>query len=148
MGVAAAVVIAAGVSLVLDWRSSRQEIADLRDRLTELAPSVRQARELTDRASFARGWYDRRPAFLDCLREVTLAFPQEGKVWATNVTVREDMRVVLSGKSEGTRAVLDLLDSLKSSPRLVEVKQLYIRRAGTNTQEVSFAISLRFAGAK
>ena len=145
---AALVVVAAGISLLLDWRSSQREIADLQDRLSGLNPSVRQARELIDKASFARGWYDQRPKFLDCLREVTLSFPQEGRIWATNLAVREDMRVVLSGKSVGEATVLDLLDRLKSDPRLAEVKPLDIRQVGANSKEVSFDISFTFTGAK
>jgi len=144
VAVAAFVMLAAGVSLFLDWRSSQREIAQLQDRLADLGPSVQQARELSDKAVFARGWYDRRPRFLDCLREATLAFPEEGRIWTTSLVVREDMRMVLSGKSLGEETVLNLLDRLKSNPALAEVKPLYIRKVAASSQEVSFAISFRF----
>jgi hypothetical protein len=144
---AAVVVIGAVISLLLDWRSDQREIADLKDRLGGLSASVQQARELTNMASFARGWYDRRPKFLNCLREVTLAFPEEGRIWTTSLVVREDMRMVLSGRSIGEETVLNLLDSLKSDPKLAEVKPLYIRKVGANSQEVSFAISFSYPGA-
>ncbi len=144
IAVAAIVMLAVGVSLFLDWRSSQQEIDQLRSRLADLGPSVQQAKELADKASLARGWFDRRPRFLDCLRETTLAFPEEGRIWATSLVVREDMRMVLSGKSLGEETVLNLLDRLKSNPALAEVKPLYIRKVAASSQEVSFAISFRF----
>jgi len=146
--VAAAVVVAALVSLLLDWRSSQQQIADMQARLSGLDPSVRRAKNLIDKASFARGWYDRRLPMLDCLRAVTLAFPEEGRIWATSLAVREDMTVSLSGKASGKGAVLDLLDRLNASPALTEIKLQYTRQSGTNTQEVSFAINIHFAGAE
>ena len=144
---AAGVVLVAGLVLVLDWRKSRQDVVFLEGRLNGMQESVAAAQQVLDRASFARGWYDRRPRFLDGLRHLTLAFPVEGKIWATNLAVRDDTRVSLSGKAVDERAVLEVLDRLKGNPAFADVQPVYIRQAGGTAREVSFAVNLRFVGA-
>ncbi|MFH1731060.1 MAG: hypothetical protein ABIF82_05330 [Planctomycetota bacterium] len=139
---ASLLLIAAVIHLLLDWRAARQEVLTLQGQLADLRPAVQEARTLTDNVTFARGWYDRRPEFLNCLREITLAFPEEGRVWAAGVTIREDMQALLSAKSVNEAAALEVLDRLKSNPRLANVKPLFIRQAGGTSRDVSFAISL------
>lgn len=137
------VLFAAVTYLLLDWRAARRDVAALQGQLADLRPAAREARTLADNVTFARAWYDHRPEFLNCLREITLAFPDEGRVWATGVTIREDMQALLSGKSVNETAALEVLDRLKSNPRLANVKPLFIRQAGGTSRDVSFAISLR-----
>ena len=79
---------------------------------------------------------------MNCLYELTSAFPQEGRVWATSVMVREDLQAMLTGKAVNESAVLDVLDRLKSNPKLTAVKPMYIRQAGGASKDVSFAIGL------
>jgi hypothetical protein len=157
---AAVALIGAGVFLVLDLRANQQEVAALRAQLDDMRDPVAEARELVDNATFARGWYDHRPRFLDCMRQVTLAFPEEGRIWATSLVVHEDMQVLLSGKfvhkdmqvhlsgkSVSEAAALEVLDRLKGDPRIMKVEIQWIRQAGANTREVSFAINFTFRGA-
>jgi hypothetical protein len=148
-GVAAVVLIALFATLVAGWRADRQEVEAMRKRLDNMKPAVQQAKNLIDKASFARLWFDRRPKFLECLREVTLAFPEEGRIWATSLVVREDMnmKMVLSGKASGEQPVFSLLDRLNSSPKFTDVQQLPIRKVSASSQDVSFAISFSFQGA-
>ncbi len=146
--VLAAAVLVAGVVLLLDWRSEVREVQDLKDQLDGMKEALTAARDVVDKASLAQGWYDRRPKHLDCLRELTLAFPAEGKIWATSLAIGEDMRILVSGKASDERAVLEVLDRLKASPGFSDVKPLYIREVGGGARDVSFAISLSFVGAE
>ena len=144
----AAVVLVAGVALALDWRSEVRDVQDLKDQLDGMKDALAAARDVVDKAALAQGWYDRRPKHLDCLRELTLAFPAEGRIWATSLAIGEDMRILVSGKASDERAVLEVLDRLKGSPGFSDVKPLYIREVGGGVREVSFAISLSFIGAE
>lgn len=146
--VAAALALGAGVWLALQWQADQHEIADLREQMTHLSPSVKQAREMVDRATFARNWFDRRPLFLNCLRETTMAFPVNARVWATSLAVHEDMRVLLSGKAADETGALEVNDRIKANRAFRDVKQIYIRKVDASTKEVSFAISYTFVGAK
>jgi hypothetical protein len=143
IGIAAAVVLAGGL-LVLDLVQTQGEVADLEARLDRNAETVAEAESLVSRAGFARGWYDRRPPFLDCLRAVTYAFPAEGGIYATNLRLDEDMQGVVSGKAERESMVLGVLDRLKAAPHFADVKPLYLREAGRGQREIAFAVSFRY----
>jgi hypothetical protein len=144
----AALLLLAGLALLLDVRGEEQAVQDLKDQLGGMKESLAAAKEIVDKATFARGWYDRRSRHLDCLRELTLAFPLEGRIWTTSLAISEDMRVLLSGKASDEGAVLEVLDHLKGSPKFSDVKPLYIREVGGGTRDVSFAISLNFVKAE
>ncbi|HUT59798.1 MAG TPA: hypothetical protein VNA25_18275 [Phycisphaerae bacterium] len=141
--VVAAFVVAATV-LVLDWRRDSIEGTALQAKLDVMADDLAEANDVIAKVAFARPWYDRRPSYLDCMRELTLAFPQEGLVWTTSLAIQEDMRVVVSGKAVNESAVLDVLDRLKANPKLAEVKPLYLRQAGRGISEIAFAMSFTF----
>jgi len=142
-GIAAAVVLAAGL-LVFHLVRTEGDAANLAARLTQNADAVAEAQTLVDRTAFARGWYDRRPPVLDCLRAVTLAFPAEGGIYATNLRVDDALQGVVSGKAERDAMVLDVLDRLKGAPHFTDVKPLYLREAGRGQREVAFAVSFRY----
>lgn len=141
--VAAAVVLIAAGWFALDWWSCARQSNELQQQLDELAPSVAAAKTTVDDVTFARGWYDRRGSLLECLRQVTAAFPERGRAWATNLSVRDEKKVLLTGKCEGEALAMQIMDNLKACPRFVEVKSLYIRHA-TNSSEVTFAVSFDY----
>ena len=143
---AVVVVIVCGV-LLLDWRNQQQEVEDLAGQLRDMKTNVVAAKDVVDKTAFARGWYDRRPRFLNSLRELALAFPAEGRIWTTSVGIGEDLKALLSGKASDEGAVLEVLDHLAKSPKFSDVQPLYIREVGGGSSEVSFAISLRFVKA-
>lgn len=141
--VAAAAVGLAIIGLAIwDHQARQNELATLQAKIDSLKHEAQQAGKLVDDASFARTYYDRRLEFMDCLNELTSAFPQEGRVWATSVMVREDMQAMLTGKAVNESAVLDVLDRLKANSKLTAVKPMYIRQAGGASKDVSFAIGL------
>ena len=140
-----AVVLVAISFFVWDWYSAQRDVADLAAQLKVVQPRFDAAKASVDRTVLARGWYDRRPKFLDGLREVTLAFPAEGRIWASSIAVGEDMHITLLGKATDHAAVTDLMDRLSKNPKFADVKSLYSREVGGGTTDVSFAISLTFA---
>ena len=143
----AAAVILPCLALFLAWRAQQGEVDDLKGQLDAMQPSLATARDVVHKATFAAGWYDQRPRHLDCLRELTLAFPAEGRIWTTSLAISEDMRVLLSGKAADQRAVLEVVDRLNGHPQFADVQSLYISEVGGGSLEWSFAISLRFVGA-
>jgi len=143
-GVLVIAMLAACLFLVADWRAREKEAGVLRGRLADMGADILAAREVIDRVSGARGWYDHRPGLLDCLRELTLAFPEDGRIWTTSLALTEDMRGLVSGKSTDESLTLKLLDALKSSGRFGDVKLLYTRGAESGGSESSFAMSFLF----
>ena len=143
--VSRSLIIAVAVAWGVDWHRDTVEAAALETRLNAMAGDLTEARATIDKVTFARPWYDQRPSYLDCMRELTLAFPQEGRIWTTSLAIQEDMRVVFSGKAVSESAVLDVLDRLKANANLTDVKPLYLRQAGRSGREVAFAMSFTFA---
>jgi hypothetical protein len=144
-GIAAGIVLVFGGILFWHWESNQLDLANAQAQLKQREESVAAAKDMVNKTTLARGWYDRRPKFLDCLAEITQTFPEEGRIWATSLAVGDDMRVLLSGKAADNGTVLEVLDRLrKADKKFSDVKQLYIRAVGDNTTDVSFAISLNF----
>jgi len=143
---AAALMGAAATYFAIDGRLTQREVSARRAELEGLRDGIQDARNVVENVTFARGWYDRRPQFLACLRAVTGAFPEQARVWATSLTVRDDHKVLLTAKCEDERTALEVLDRLKTAPGLSDVKPLYLRQAGTNTHEVSFAVTFDYTG--
>jgi len=142
----AATLLVAGSLLALDWRGRKNENIALRSRLDGMSDDIEAARDVVEKVSAARDWYDRRPRHLDCLRELTLAFPEDGRIWTSSLAVGEDMKGVISGKSIDEMLTLELLDALKGSGRFGDVKFLYTRGSDGGSGESSFAIGFTFLG--
>jgi len=140
-------VLAVIAAVAMDRRAASREVATLRAKYAQIQPSIKAAEQVVDTVNMARGWYDRRPPFLDCLVALTLAFPEEGSIWAGSLAVQEDMRGVLSGKATSEQAVLDVLGNLKGSGEFSEVKLLYIRETRAAAGDIAFAVTLTYSGA-
>jgi hypothetical protein len=140
---AATAVVAAG-ALADQWSKEKREVAELRTRLGRMRGEIGAAQTVVDEVTLARGWTDRRPRFLDPLRELTLALPVDAPIWLSSLAIREDMRAVISGKSTGERSVLELLDRLRGNAAFDDVELLYMRKASTRGSEVAFSMALSF----
>lgn len=127
--------------LVGDWYSERREVDDLREQQETIKLPYEAAKLNVDRYTRVRGWYDKRPAMLDAMRSVTQAFPGNGEVWATSITVRDDHTVTLVGRAQSNRAASDLPDRLRKSTAFENVKIVYIRQADRTSNGVTFAIT-------
>jgi len=140
--------LAAGLLLVYDWQREASAIASANSHLAALKPDYDAAKRFVDRISFTEAWFDKRPPVLDCLRDLTLAFPSEGKIWATSLALRGDMRGIVSGEAVDQKAVLEVVDALKASRSFTEAKPLYMRTSAGRRSEVSFAISFAYTRAE
>ncbi|MCE5184697.1 MAG: PilN domain-containing protein [Planctomycetaceae bacterium] len=143
-GWAAAVIGLIGILFALEWHFDRARIARYEQELAGIRPDVQQAETMIERTAYARQWFSAQPVHLEVLMELTNCFPAQGDIWLNSLAVDETFNQVITGKASGERAVLDIVDNLKSSPRFQDVKILYIRQAGKNSREEMFAISFRF----
>ncbi|MEX0775579.1 MAG: hypothetical protein WD042_07670 [Phycisphaeraceae bacterium] len=140
----AACLILATVWLVGDWYRQKRAVDQLQQRLTQIKPELEAARINVARVRQARGWYDRRPAYLEALRDLTLAFPEGGQAWTSSLALREDMTGTLAGRAADERTVLNLLERCKSSGRFAAVKLLYMRHDDRQNRYVSFGMTFSY----
>jgi hypothetical protein len=141
-------IIAALVSVVRDWRQDIRDIATYTQQLDVMSDDIKAAEQMVDRMNHAARWTSRRPKSLEYLRQLTRAFPKEGAVWATTLRIGEDGQGSVIGKSLKEDNVLQLLDAIKKNGFFQNVQMLYMRDAGRDTDEVSFAITFSFVNSR
>jgi hypothetical protein len=132
------------LALYLVVRNREAQLAALNVELKEMQPQMTTAQVAIDRLSYARGFYDNRPPMLDGLRELTLAFRDDEKVWVNSFTLRENGKGQISGNAADQKTVLALLGRLSTNDRFSDVKMLDMREADARSREVSFSISFGF----
>jgi len=124
-----------------DWRSRENELRALRARLAAMKAETAPSSLLVTRVGETERWWKERVSFLECLREITLAFPSNERIWTTSITVKEDMRGVVSGKASDPGAVIALIDSLRRNPVFKDVKLVHMREAGGERREITYTVS-------
>ncbi len=118
----AAAVLIGGAVLIQQWQLSRlkSEWAGMEKRVHELEDMQQQIRRF-------RPWFDESFQGLSILRRVTEAFPTDGVVSAKTVEIRELSTVTCSGVALDNQAFLKMLDQLRASKEVGEVKVDQVR---------------------
>ncbi len=148
-GVIAGVVLVGAVgAVVADWQSKRSDIALYNEQLALISDDVAVAKELKDRLSYARSWTSQDPRFLECLRQLTLAFPESPRVWATSLAIGETSEGSLIGRAVDEQSFYEVLNNIKSNAAFSDVMMQYLRDAGGNSREKAFAVTFKFQGVK
>jgi len=133
---------------VWDWHVEAQSVASLEEQLAGMRNDLATARVNVDRTKRADGWFSARPPMLDCLRAITVAFPETGPVRTTSLSLREDLTGTLAGKAPDEKSALALIDGIKSSTRFRDVKTLYLRQEDRRGSTVAFALTFTFVAEK
>ena len=86
-----------------------------------MAVKVGQLQAIQDNIRQYRSWYDGSCRNLAILRELSLAFPEDGSVTAKNIEVRDGSTVTCSGTARDNRALLRAVEKLRAVPRVSDV---------------------------
>lgn len=143
---------AAGVLLLLgggyllyDHQVQSAHIASLKATVASRAEAVKTARQFVDKVNQAEGWYANRPRLLECLRELSLVFPENSNIWAGSFSLREDLQGTISGRARQDNDVYALIEELKKRPEVFSDVQLqYVREGSKETREQTFAVKFQF----
>jgi len=151
-GAILAAVIAGALVLLTAWllvaSSQKQSKVDaLTKQLSDRADETSAAKAAIERLNTGRTYFSAgRLSAIDCLREVTLAFRSDEKIWATSFSIRDNGKCVLSGKSGDQKTVLRLLEGLKQTGKFSDVKLIDMRQADNRGTEESFSIGFTYSG--
>jgi Tfp pilus assembly PilM family ATPase len=151
IGAAAGVVALAAILVAFFiWQSDQSAVTAIQTELASRKTEIERAKAVVDDLKLAEGWYDpTRPIYLDCLLEVTKAFPQEGRIWVTRLVIPDNGPVQIAGNALNEAAVLDLRDRLVAAkPTLSDVKLGPMRQASGTSNNVQFSITLTYQGAR
>jgi hypothetical protein len=145
----AAVIFVAGIgAFIADWHSKRADITTCTVQLEQLADDITGAREMVDRISYASSWTSQKPEFLECLRQLTLTFPQVSGVWATSLALSEEAEGSLVGKAVDEASFYEVLNNIKQNSAFSGVMMTHLRDAGGSSGEKEFAVTFKFKGLK
>ncbi len=147
-GVAAACLVGVIVLLAV-WHKYASDLATAKAWLKENNAAIAAAQAKVDRDKYANSWYSQKPWFLECLKELTSAFPEEPSIWARSLALNENGTGSLVGKTTNEMAFYEIRDKLKQNTAVfADARMIYLRDAGRDSREKEYAINFKFRGAK
>jgi hypothetical protein len=131
------------------WHAYASATAANKEWLKTHGDEINAAQEKMDRIKYLEPWIDRQPRFLECLKCLTEAFPEEPSMWATSLALNENGTGSVVGKTISDVSFLDALNKMKQNQTAFsDIKMLYLREVGRDSREKEFAISFKFRGVK
>jgi hypothetical protein len=116
------VLLLAGAFLFQQW-----QLSGLQARWSDLEPTVKELEALQLQIKKFRPWYDDSFRNLSILRRVTEAFPEDGVVSAKTLEIRERSSVTCSGVARDNQAFLKMLDQLRATREIADLKVDQVR---------------------
>jgi len=152
LAIAAASMLVLGIAYWFYDLHSRQSTYDRQ--LTQYNDSQKQretAKAFVNRVGYAGQWHRQTPDIIACLRDITMAFPEGGQMYATSLNLHEDMRGTLMGKAPDGQAVEEVQKNLqnkkpKSGGRFDDVTlvQMEAHDSARGGHEVAFTIAFNY----
>ena len=121
--------VGAAVALVLGGVFGYQQVqlAHLRSQWTHMAKPVGELQTISDNIRQYRSWNDRSFKNLSLLRQLSLAFPEDGSVTAKNIEVRDGSTVTCSGTARDYAALLAMQAKLRAAEGVTGLKLEQVR---------------------
>jgi hypothetical protein len=143
--------VAAGILVVFlvlffIWRGNKKEIAGLKLKLRDMQVDVNSAKDVIKKVADSDGWYSNRPKIMECLKQLATVFPEEGRIWVTNLALSEEMKGVISGRASDEKTIIDVMDQLKGNGNFFDVQMIYLQGGNSNTQDISFSMNFSYTG--
>jgi hypothetical protein len=154
-----------------DMQDRQAKLDKINQQLDSVQNDVKSATAFVNKVSFAQAWHMGSPRYLSCLRDLTLALPQDGQTYALGLSLREDVpppsnsngstpnktvqpvvvRTLtgrLDGKTTDQRRAQQVVDKLKAMPASFrDVKPGGTQNAGKGG-EVSFTVTFTYVPPK
>ena len=118
----AVAILVGGLFLIQQWQLTR-----LRSRWAAMSPKVQELDGLQQEIRQYRPWFDRSFPCLSVLRELTMAFPEDGVVSAKTVEIRDVNTVTCSGTARDNTALLKTLTQMRAASGVTHLKVDQIR---------------------
>jgi Tfp pilus assembly protein PilN len=114
------------------------ELILLRSRWSAMSARVQELNALQQQIQQYSPWFDSSFRNLTILRELTLAFPEDGSVTAKTVEIRDGNTVTCTGTAQDNGALRRTLNQLRTADGVTDVKLQQLR--GQSPMQFSFDI--------
>jgi hypothetical protein len=155
VGAALLILLIGGLYYVDERRQS--ELDGINADLDGKKAKIQDAQTIVGRMDYTKGYFDARPPLLECLRELTLSFRDDERIWTTTLSLREEERRTekekklppirkgqLQGKAYDSTVVYTMLDRLRKNPKFQDVKLQKVADVGGKSREVTFSATFNF----
>ena len=116
------------------------QLSSLRKKWQAMAPRADVVHALITEAKSRRPWLNDRPDSLQLLLATTEAFPKRGTAWATRLEIKDRSEVVLAGKAVNREAWLQLLDDLRRTPGVRNLRVTDAHDTGDGKSPMTFSL--------
>jgi hypothetical protein len=113
----AAALLIGGAIVIQQW-----QLARLRSQWAGMEPKVHELEDMQQQIRRFRPWFDDSFQSLTILRRLTESFPVEGVVTAKTLEIRDLSTVTCSGIARDNEAFLKMLNQLRTTKEVGEVK--------------------------
>jgi hypothetical protein len=122
------------------------QLSLLRSRWSAISARVSELDGLNQKIKSYRPWFDESFGGLSVLRELTLAFPEDGAVTAKSIEIRDGSLVTCTGIARDNASLLKTLNQLRSSQTVSDLKVGQIR--GKSPMQFTFEFHWGQGGAR
>jgi hypothetical protein len=140
--------VAAGIVAIVGGLFFIQQIQlwSLRSQWKKMSAQVLELQAVEDNISQYRPWFDDSFRDLAILRELSLAFPEDGAVTAKSIEIRDDNTVNCSGTASDTASLLAMQSKLRAADGVSGLKLDQLR--GKNPMQFTFDFQYGNGGAQ
>jgi hypothetical protein len=103
------------------------QLSALESQWQKIETRVKEVEGLQQQARKFRPWYDESWRSLRIIKKLVEAFPEDGSVSAKNVEIKELAEIICSGQARDNQALLRLLDRLRESTQISDLKIREVR---------------------
>ncbi len=141
---AAAVLLLVAAVAGYFWYDANHELAQLQDEYDGLRDDAERLQAIRQDTRAASGWYDDRPAVLDCLLELTHTFPQRGRIWVAGLTLSADASGTVICRAADEQTMWRYVNAMIDSKALTDVALRQHSETGRQGSEVSFDVTFTY----
>ncbi len=120
--------------------------------LSDDQPKVKKSRESIAHLDYGRTYFNQRPDYLGCLKELSLMYEYDERIWVTSATLKNDslnqIQGVIQGKSSDYTLNLKLIDRVYKNPLFSTDGLDQSRDAGGRSNEDSYTFKFKYKAGK
>ena len=146
LGTAGAVAVGVVVILLGIFLFQQVELWHYRSKWAHMEKQVGDLQNISDQISFYHPWYNETYPGLAILRQLTLAFPEDGRVTAKTIEIRDGNTVSCSGNTRDESALVDVQAKLQKVKGVTDLHLNTIR--GTSPKQFTFDFKYNSGGAQ
>ena len=141
MGAVAAIILVIAGGL-FDLHVKRRQLSELNTKSLARASEVKVAQAASNRLDEANRWLHRSSRHVECLRDLTAIFPDEGTIWATSLSLSNNNKGVLQGSAASEAQVRALKDLMLKSKNFIN--PITKTSEASKVAEITFTINFDY----